>query len=624
MQIDHGDDAVARSDSPTFEEVAESRLSRRAVLGGSVAAAAATFLGTGRAGADERSHHRDAARRDAERRHAQARSRAGLCGAELDFRAIPLGTGNEVVVPAGYVATAILPWGTPILPGAGAGSYPANAAQQERRMGLGHDGMWFFPSNRDASQGVLCINQEFGTNDHIEAGTGVAAGSAAFVALSQAAHGVAVVELRKTASGWAVVRGRNNRRITPNTDVAFSGPAAGSAQLENPARNPLAGTVNNCANGKTPWGTYLTCEENFNGYFGANGSFSPTAEQARYGFSSGGFGYGWHVHDPRFDLTNSDYANEHKRFGWVVEIDPFRPWQKPVKRTALGRFKHENCEIVEGRGGQVVAYMGDDERFDYVYKFVSSDNWRRLVARGMSPLDHGTLYVARFADDGSGEWLPLTMDNPALAARFSGMDDLLINTRIAGDIVGATPMDRPEWAAANPLTGEVFITMTNNTRRGTGSNPGPDGPNPRGPNPWGHIVRIDDGDHIGTNFAWDLFVLAGPAGQDGSTTDPNGEHGSPDGIAFDDHGRLWIQTDGSQPGGTNDQMLVADPGTGAIKRFLTGVTDCEVTGWTTLGSDILVNLQHPGNGDPAVTSWPAPDSTGMVPRDACVVISEGN
>jgi len=598
------------TDNRPFDDVLRARIGRRAVLGGSLATAAATFLGASPALAGGRT--------------AGAPGGRPAAAPSLDFPAIPLSTANEVRVAAGHTATPFLPWGTPILPGAAATTYPISAEDQERRIGLGHDGMWFFPTAQDASRGVLCLNLEFGTNEHLLRGLqaeGVAmdVDSLDFVRLSQAAHGVAVVEIERAGASWQVVAGSpRNRRITANTPVTFSGPAAGSPLLQNPAGNPFAGTVNNCANGKTPWGTYLTCEENFNGYFGATGDVPTGAAVSRYGFSAGGFGYGWHRHDRRFDLSDPAHANERNRFGWVVEIDPMDPSAPPVKRTALGRVKHENAEVVVGRGDRVVVYMGDDERFDYVYKFVSAASWRSLRARGQSPLDHGTLHVARFDDDGTGTWLPLTPENPALAG-FGGLDEILVHTRLAADAVGATPMDRPEWAAADPTTGAVYITMTNNTRRTT-----PNGPNPRTPNPWGHIVQIVDGhQHVGSTFRWDVFLLAGPAGQAGSTTDPNSEHGSPDGLAFAADGTMVIQTDGSQPGGANDQMLLADPRTGQVKRFLTGVRGCEVTGWTPLDAGTqLVNLQHPGDGDPAVSSWPSPDGSGAVPRDACVVVTK--
>lgn len=600
------DDGISNpTDNTPFEEIAATRFSRRGMIAGGLATAATTFfLDAGAAAA-------------APAKNAKKNEKSNP-GDVWNFQPIPLGYADDVVVPPGFTATPFLPWGTPILPGASRRDLPRNANDQEKRVGLGHDGMWFFPTDKKATHGVLCLNQEHGTDSHLSAGTGRVKGDRQFVRLSQAAHGVSVVEIEKVGGEWQVVMGSLNRRITPNTPVTFSGPAAGSPQLVNRAGNAFEGTVNNCAGGKTPWGTYLTCEENFNGYFGATGAYEPTAEQARYGLSADGFGYGWHEFDSRFDLSNGRFANEHKRFGWVVEIDPTNPAAAPVKRTALGRFKHENCEIYEGPGRRIVAYMGDDERFDYLYKFVSADDWKRMTRRGISPLDEGTLYVARFDADGTGDWIPLTMDDNRLAFRFADQADLLINTRIAADLVGATPMDRPEWAAVNPTNGEMFVTMTNNSRREA-----PNPPNPRVPNNDGHILRLVDADgNLGTSFDWDIFLLAGPANDPTSTTDLASEHGSPDGLAFDENGVMYIQTDGGQPNGANDQMLLADPTSGEIKRFLTGVPGCEVTGWTPLDEgSFLVNIQHPGGGDPSVSNWPG--EPGDIPRDACVIVSRG-
>jgi secreted PhoX family phosphatase len=291
--------------------------------------------------------------------------------------------------------------------------------------------------------------------------------------------------------------------------------------------------------------------------------------------------------------------------------------QTPVKRTALGRVKHENAELVVGQGGRAVVYMGDDERFDYIYKFVSESNWRSMQARGISPLDQGKLYVAKFNDDGTGNWIELTINNPALAARFADQAEVLTYARIAADTVGATPMDRPEWIAAAP-NGEVYCTLTNNTRRTT-----PDAPNPLAPNPFGHIIKWrDSNNHVGTTFTWDIFVRA----VDTHDTDKSA-FGSPDGLWSDSDGRLFIETDGTQPeinGVTlNDQMLVADTNTGEIRRIFSGVTGCEVTGITVTPDrrTMFVNLQHPGDGDPTLTNFPAQPGSGRIPRDATVVIT---
>jgi hypothetical protein len=517
----------------------------------------------------------------------------------------------------------LLSWGDNLYPGQPVQSYDGDptrrptAAEQAQLIGIGHDGMTFFPMRgaRNA-RGLLAINLEFGDNTHLLGKPQPT--SLEDVRLSQHAHGVAIVELARSFNRWTTVASPYARRIHVNTPVAFSGPAAGHALLQTKAGNAPAGTLNNCANGETPWGTYLTCEENFNGYFGvmSGESFTPTPEQARYGFSANGFGYGWQEYDPRFDLGLEDFKNEENRFGWVVEIDPMDPASPPVKRTALGRLKHEGAEVVVGRGGRVVCYMGDDEVFDYVYKFVSAGNWKSMRAMGKSPLDEGRLYVAKFNDDGTGAWLELTIDNPVLAARFADQAEILVYARIAADLLGATPMDRPEWISVGP-DGEVYCTLTNNSGRAV-----PNAPNPVAPNPDGHIIKWRDTDQFtGTSFTWDIFLLAKDTrGTDAVFTDP-------DGLWCDPDGRLFIQTDGGQPSDANgarlnNQMVVADTRTGELRRLFQGVAGDEITGVAVTPNRryMFINTQHPGEGNPALTSFPAAPGSGYVPRDSTIVI----
>jgi secreted PhoX family phosphatase len=428
------------------------------------------------------------------------------------------------------------------------------------------------------------------------------------------------------------VRSRRNRRITASTPMAFSGPATGNklvrTRADRPGTRPL-GTINNCANGETPWGTYLTCEENFNGYFRIDGTH--TGESAalieRYGV--GGNRNGWAAHDPRFVVTPED-PNEPNRFGWVVEIDPCDPDSTPVKRTALGRLKHEDATVHIARDGRVVVYMGDDQVNEYVYKFVSKHRCddSRYRGRAQSPLDEGTLYVARFADDGTGRWIPLVHGRNGLTAAngFADQGDVLVKTRLAADTVGATPMDRPEWTAVDPCSGTVYVTLTNNTEKEQVN-----AANPRDPNPWGHIVRWDEtgGDHTATTFTWDLFLLAGPGGGvDGSTVAPDDAFGSPDGLWVDPDRRAWIQTDGSQPVASNNQMLAADArapydAEPELRRFLTGVVGCEVTGIATTPDrrTLFVNIQHPG--ELGGSTWPQDDGL-ATPRSATVVVTKND
>ena len=600
MPVD--DDIVNPSDNRPFTEILNARITRRnALVGGLATAAVGFFAQSGVAGAAKGGQKGPNLPRPNQ-------------GPLLGFAPTPNPGGPLPSISSDYEYQVIIPWGTPLFPGVPDinGGRPASAADQERQVGIGHDGMWFFADNGSNDRGLLCINHEFGTNPHVLGKPFPE--SLEDVRISQAAHGVSVVELMKTNGVWtSSTSSRFNRRITANTPVVFGGPVAGSPYLESLMGNAPAGTVNNCANGYTPWGTYLTCEENFNGYFGAVDAFVPTEEQDRYGFSDSGFGYGWHVFDDRWDLNKN--AGEENRFGWIVEIDPRNPGAPPVKHTALGRFKHEGIAVTTGRGGRVVGYMGDDQRFDYIYKFVSASNWRSMRARGKSPFSEGTLYVARFDEDGTGEWLPLTIDNPALAARFADQAELLTYARIAADIVGATPMDRPEWTSVAP-NGDVYCTLTNNSRRTEA-----DAANPEAPNNNGHIIRWRDADnHVGTTFEWDIFVLSTDTlGTDYEFTDPDGLWADPD-------GRIFIQTDGGQPNGANNQMVVADSYTNEFRRLLTGVTSDEITGLAVTPDrrTLFCNTQHPGNGDPTLTNFPVlndpPDGT-TIPRDATFVIT---
>jgi uncharacterized protein len=632
----HDNGSSNRSGNRSFEDVLRVRMSRRDVLARGAALSATGFLA---ALAGDRLFAQDATAATAQAAAGNTIEGAEMAIAQRQGRSLinfsfvraADGAGATPSISSDYQYDVLIPWGTPIQPGGpaydGNPSTRPTAAQQAQQIGIGHDGMHFFPIGNGNDHGILAINHEFGGNSHIlgkQAPT-----SLEDVRLSQHAHGVSVVEIKKTNGKWQVVSSNKARRIHVNTPVTFSGPVANSSLLTTAAGNEPLGTVNNCANGYTPWGTYLTCEENFNGYFGASGAWTPTEAQARYGFSAQGFGYGWHLFDPRFDLSNPSYANEENRFGWVVEIDPLNPSQTPVKRTALGRTKHENAEVVVGQGGRAVVYMGDDERFDYIYKFVSDSNWRSLVARGISPLDQGKLYVAKFNDDGTGNWIELTINNPSLKTKFASQAEVLTYTRIAADIVGATRMDRPEWISAAP-NGEVYATLTNNTRRTEPTPPNPVANDvingrPSG-NYYGHIIKWrDSNNHVGTTFTWDIFVLA----RDTHSTEKSA-FGSPDGLWADPDGRLFIQTDGDQPvvNGVklNDQMLVADPSTGEIRRLFSGVSACEVTGITVTPDrrTMFVNIQHPGDGDPNLTNFPADQGSGKIPRDATIVITRKN
>ena len=603
--MSHDDQSSNKSGNRPFAQVLEANVSRRKVVVGGLGIAAASFFASPIVAHAGGKHDK----KDKNK------------GPLINFQPVSVaeGTGPWPSISEDYQFHVLIPWGEPLEPGGPSFSYPPTAENQAKQIGIGHDGMHFFPLKKGKfgrggnNRGMLAINHEFGTNIHV---LGKATPeSLDDVRVSQHAHGVSVVEIKRKGNKWMPVKSENARRIHVNTPVNFSGPVAGHALLQTRNGNVPLGTVNNCANGSTPWGTYLTCEENFNGYFGATNrenAWVATEAQERYGFSETGFNYGWHEFDRRFDLSDVDYVNEENRFGWIVEIDPMDATQTPVKRTALGRFKHEGIALTVGRGGRVVGYMGDDQRFDYIYKFVSDDNWKSMRARGMSPLDHGRLYVAKFNDDGTGEWLELTIENPALAAKFADQAQVLVYARMASDILGATPMDRPEWTTVAP-NGDVYCTLTNNSRRTE-----TDAANPMAPNADGHIIRWRDADrHIGLTFEWDIFLIA----KDTHGTEDT--YSDPDGLWADPDGRLFIQTDGGQKDGLNNQMLVADTNTGELRRLFTGVTGDEITGIaiTPDRRTMFVNTQHPGNGDPSQTNFPAPLDGVTVPRDATFVIT---
>ncbi|MPQ98561.1 DUF839 domain-containing protein [Modestobacter sp. I12A-02628] len=636
---EYGDASENVGTNPTtathMSALIDARLSRRSVLMGGLATAvgfmSASVVTAGSAAAAPGKGNGNGKGKD----------RTGLLG----YTPVPLAFGDQVVVPAGYKATPFLPWGTPLL-----GSYPAfrpgqnTAAEQEQQVGMHHDGMHFFPDHGSSTRGTLVVNHEYTDEQLLQVGSkatprpGKDVITADQVRKSQAAHGVSVARIERGRDGaWALVRSAQNRRITANTPMAMSGPAAGHRLVRTPAdpdgRRPV-GTLNNCSNGATPWGTYLTCEENFNGYFAVEGTLDPEAEalKARYGI--GGDNYYWAARDARFRLSAGN-SNEVNRFGWVVEIDPADPRSTPVKRTALGRIKHEGAFVHTTKGQRVVVYMGDDQVNEYAYKFVSSGNWKSLRARGKSPLDEGTLYVGKFGEDGRGTWLPLVHGTPGLTAAegFADQGDVLVKARLAATSVGATPMHRPEWTSVDQNTGAVYLTLSND---GGSASAVKNAANPRVPNKWGSVIRwYEDGDdHAATSFTWDLLLLAGPGrdavgvAPDGSTVLAEDAFGSPDGLWVDRDSRVWVQTDGTQPLGANDQMLAVNPfvtdadGRPEIKRFLTGVRGCEVSGVidTPDQRTMFVNLQHPGDGVPEAT-WPGLDGV-TVPRSATVVITK--
>lgn len=577
-----------------------------------------------------------------------ARAEADQPGRAIGFDGVPMPSSaiDSVLVPKGYTARVLYRWGdaTGI-----AGAMPAfapdasnPAADQQLQAGMHHDGMHYFPMRPgDSRRGLLVLNHEYVDNDLLFS-DGSANWSAGKVAKAMAAHGVSVVEVERSDAGWRLVRpSRYARRITATTPMVLAGPAAGHLLMRtkaDPSGTRVLGTFNNCAHGVTPWGTYLTCEENFADYF--RGPDAPDAHLRRWGIQDkGGSYYRWHEHEPRFDARIE--PNESNRFGWVVEIDPFDPAATPVKRTALGRAAHEGAACAQTRDGRVVIYMGEDARFEYLYKFVSRDAAKPGGAKAnRDTLDHGTLYVARFDADGGGRWLPMVHGMGPLTQTngYDSQADVLVKSRQAADALGATRMDRPEWTAIDPINHDVYVTLTNNSQRGAIGRPGVDAANPRTGNTMGHILRWrEDGDLDATRFAWSHFVLAGdPANErDCARGNVKGDlFGSPDGLWIDPRGVMWIQTDASS--GTmgrrdyarlpNNQVLACDPTVGEMRRFLVGPAGCEVAGLVTTPDlrTMFVNIQHPGEPEfgktPVVHTSHWPD--GGRPRSATVVITK--
>jgi secreted PhoX family phosphatase len=650
------------SNNRTFQEVIEARLSRRRFLGGGLAATAAVSLG----GVTSLLKAVPAA--------AQSNG-LGPRRPLLGFHGVPVSTADTVVVPPGYTWEVLIAWGDPVSKGPEFEQDASNsAADQAKQWGMHNDGLVYFPID-GSRRGLLVQNHEY-TDDGLLFKDGVANWTQEKTNKSLNAHGVSIIEIKKGRNPlgngnhrrrfsfgqdeWYVVRpSKYGRRITGQTPIEIGGPAAGDSRLKtsaDPTGKVVLGTLNNCAMGFTPWGTYLACEENFNGYFFRTTSpdlRSPL--EKRYGISPFGSGFRFYTTHPRFNADTE--PNESNRFGWVTEIDPFDPKSTPVKRTALGRIKHEGAWVQETKFGKVVVYMGDDERNEYIYRYVSNLPWRVALRRGINPLDDGILYVAKFHDAGWGEWLPLTPSNPKLATW--SLADILINTRAAADAVGATMMDRPEWIDTFPHALTAVATLTNNNRRGTtpvsvnnpdgstvagSARPPVDEINPRVNNVYGHIVTWKyEKDWTEDNFKWEIFVLAGnpdAVSPDGSD-DNIDKFGSPDGIYVAPSGRLWIQTDvststintGAYAGFGNNQMLCADPETGEIRRFLVGPPQCEVTGCFVTPDErtMFVGIQHPGEtpdespNDPTnpkrFSSWPDGDEGGR-PRSSCIVITK--
>ena len=663
--------------------------------------------------------------------------------ASLGFTAVAKSLADVVAVPAGYAVTVLYRLGDPIGSGVGAYANDGTDATFSKRAGDHHDGMSYFgmsatgtPDANGNTRGLLVLNHENITQAYLHPNgptTTAGARPEAEALKEMECHGVSVIEVNRAAAWSYTTASSFNRRITPLTPMSFSGPVRGADSLKtrySPDATTGRGTINNCANGTMPWHTYLTNEENWVGYFkrevgdaarrAATGPVGVKANTSltRYGKgeSNTGGNYGWSTVTPadttstvysRWNITaqagapadgTGDFRNEIFQYGWVVEIDPFDAASTPRKRTALGRMNHEGCQIGRTIAGVKPAfYMGDDAQNEYIYKFVSATPWlaadataANRLAIGDKYLDAGTLYVAKLAADGSGQWLPLVFGQGPLTSAnaaypFSSQVDVLINTRLAADALGATRMDRPEWTAVNPATGEMYCTLTNNSSRTVAT---ADAPNPRAyvdpkttggqttGNANGHIIRLrETGDTSeATTFAWDIYAFG--AGSDLDATninlsglDATNDFSSPDGLWFGLPSNasgtiapvMWIETDdGAFTDVTNCMLLASVPGivndggtrtvtntigaaTGsvttrvgkapgaALRRFLVGPKECEITGIHTTpdGRSLFVNIQHPGeNGGPTniTSSWPANQAGAVTapsrPRSATIVITK--
>jgi uncharacterized protein len=647
----HDDSPRSPADGETIGEVILRRYSRRAVMRGTlgVTAAAALFGPAALAAGD---------------------ARAGTASDRFDFAEIEAGVDKTHHVAPGYRAEVLLRWGDALVPDMP--DFDPNsqsAADQSKRFGYNNDYVAYFPIDGSSRHGLLAVNHEY-TNEELmfpgvkkrQDTSGFEEMTAELVDIEMAAHGVSIVEIERDGEDWRVRGdGKLNRRITSNTKMTADGPAAGDARLKTSADATgmtILGTLNNCAGGQTPWGTYLSSEENFHGYFWTNVSVPGGARPkglggdqaksyARYGIP--GLWQAWGKFLDRFNVDVE--PNEPNRFGWMVEIDPFDPDAVPVKHTALGRFCHEGAETVVNKDGRIVVYCGDDGRGEYIYRYVSKDRYDpddKTANRTL--LSDGTLSVARFDADGSAHWLPLEHGRDGLdeAAGFTSQADVVIDARLAADVLGATRMDRPEDVQPNPVNGRVYVMLTNNTSRKPDQ---VDAANPRADNAFGHIIELTppDGDHAAETFAWDILVKCGDPGigDVGALWSPevtgDGWFACPDNAAVDKDGRLWIATDQGDNWprtGRADGLFALEtegPARGTPKLFFRVPVGAEMCGpcFTPDGETLFLAVQHPGAdgaealigfGRPSTFSDPAtrwPDfKDGMPPRPSVVVITK--
>ena len=562
-----------------------------------------------------------------------------LADSPIQFESVAANALDTITLPQGFQWHVVAAWGDPLWSGVPTFNQESrgNADSQAKSFGDNCDGMAFFHVNE---RNLLVVNNEYCNRSIIygNRASGLPENDDD-VQKGIAAHGVSIVELSLRDGKWEIeLDSPYNRRITAASPMEIAGPARGHDLLKtavDPEGTGSLGTWNNCGSGVTPWGTYLACEENVGGYFStpSQPDIALPDTYKRYEIKNKDWGYNWSRVDDRFDVAKS--PNEPHRAGYIVEINPYDPKSVPKKQTALGRFSHENCEVVVADNSSVVAYMGDDARGEFIYRFVSKNKFSQESGNNSNLLEDGVLSVAKFNDDGKGRWLTLSPETTGMSR-----EEICIFSRIAGSKVGATTMDRPEWVATNPHKAEVYCCLTNNKNRGIKPNAGGDwtpvgGPNPREANIYGQIVRWipENGDHTAESFSWDLFVVAGnpvvhsDTNAGSANINPYNMFNSPDGLAFDSMGNLWIQTDGKYSnlgdfaGMGNNQMLMANVETGEIQRFLVGPKECEVTGitWSSDRRTMFVGIQHPGESNPSECHFP--DGGQTVPRSAVIAIT---
>ena len=627
------DDDLASNDSGNtpFEAVAESRYSRRNILAGLGGTAVAGLLASS---------------------PVSRRALANPANSTLTFAELPHLYDETHHVADGYAADVLIRWGDPVL--ADAPPFDPDRltpAAQARQFGYNCDFVGYLPlpaGSTSSDRGLLCVSHEFTNRELMFRGVGRRSPlDRRQIDVEMAAHGHSVVEIAKRDGKWTVVPpGRYNRRIHAGTPMRLSGPAAGHARLRttaDPSGTRVLGTIGNCAGGVMPWGTVMIAEENFNGYFGGDpGKTSEARNYRRYGLRAKSR-YSWSAHHHRFDLEKE--PNEPNRFGWMVEFDPYDPASVPVKRTALGRFKHEGANATVNRDGRIVVYMGDDQHFDYIYKFVSAGRFDPAnPAAGRDILNDGTLHAAKFNADGTLDWRPLVWGAGPLtpANGFGSQADVLIETRRAADLMGATPMDRPEDIEPNPVTGVVYVMLTNNARRKPRQ---ADAANPRGANAHGHIIEMippgrgRDADHAASTFRWEVPLMAGDPAKIAQNTRYHtgvtaaGWLSRPDNCAFDSRGRLWIATDGAPRAGFADGVWATDcEGDGRMltRHFFAAPRGAEFSGpcFTPDDRSFFGAVQHPAaekgsNFAKPSTRWPD-FRDDMPPRPSVVAITKND